>query len=183
MKPIAPRQERPASRSASSAPGRRAWPRPSSCAPQATRSHVYDRYDRVGGLLIYGIPGFKLEKDVVLRRWKRLEEGGVSLPPRAARRRPRRPLDGAARAARRGADRDRRLQGARHRRRPAPGCGGIVAALDYLTASNRSGLGDAVPEFDSGAAQCRGQARGRDRRRRHRDGLRAHRGAPGRRRR
>ena len=29
---------------------------------------VYDRYDRVGGLLIYGIPGFKLEKDVVQRR-------------------------------------------------------------------------------------------------------------------
>jgi len=38
--------------------------------------HVYDRYDRVGGLLIYGIPGFKLEKDVVLRRWRLLEEGG-----------------------------------------------------------------------------------------------------------
>src|SRR5210317_1959777 len=29
---------------------------------------VYDRYDRVGGLMIYGIPGFKLEKDVVQRR-------------------------------------------------------------------------------------------------------------------
>ena len=39
--------------------------------------HVYDRYDRVGGLLIYGIPGFKLEKDIVLRRWKLLEEAGV----------------------------------------------------------------------------------------------------------
>src|SRR5437879_4287995 len=35
----------------------------------------------------------------------------------------------------------------------APGVGlpGITAALDYLTASNRSGLGDAVPDFDSGA--------------------------------
>ena len=30
--------------------------------------HVYDRYDRVGGLMVYGIPGFKLEKDVVERR-------------------------------------------------------------------------------------------------------------------
>ena len=30
---------------------------------------VYDRHDRVGGLMIYGIPGFKLEKDIVLRRW------------------------------------------------------------------------------------------------------------------
>src|SRR5271157_975995 len=39
--------------------------------------HVYDRYDRVGGLLIYGIPGFKLEKHIVLRRWKLLEAAGV----------------------------------------------------------------------------------------------------------
>ncbi|MEM7653023.1 MAG: NAD(P)-binding protein, partial [Pseudomonadota bacterium] len=39
--------------------------------------HVYDRYDRVGGLMIYGIPNFKLEKDVVLRRWKLLEDGGI----------------------------------------------------------------------------------------------------------
>ena len=29
---------------------------------------VYDRYDRAGGLMVYGIPGFKLEKDVVTRR-------------------------------------------------------------------------------------------------------------------
>jgi glutamate synthase (NADPH/NADH) small chain len=38
---------------------------------------VYDRHDRAGGLLIYGIPGFKLEKDVVERRTGRLAEGGV----------------------------------------------------------------------------------------------------------
>ena len=29
---------------------------------------VYDRHDRAGGLLIYGIPGFKLDKEVVERR-------------------------------------------------------------------------------------------------------------------
>ena len=81
---------------------------------------VYDRHDRVGGLLIYGIPNFKLEKDVVLRRWKLLEDGGIRFhlgcdvgEGDQLRR--------AARAARRGADRDRRLQGARHRRRRAPG--------------------------------------------------------------
>ena len=34
--------------------------------------HVYDRHDRPGGLMIYGIPGFKLEKEIVLRRWKLL---------------------------------------------------------------------------------------------------------------
>src|SRR4051795_11355437 len=38
---------------------------------------VYDRHDRAGGLLIYGIPNFKLEKPVVLRRTARLEEGGI----------------------------------------------------------------------------------------------------------
>ena len=38
---------------------------------------VYDRHDRAGGLLIYGIPGFKLEKDIVERRTERLIEGGV----------------------------------------------------------------------------------------------------------
>ena len=40
--------------------------------------HVYDRHDRAGGLLTYGIPGFKLEKDVVERRNKQLEAGGVT---------------------------------------------------------------------------------------------------------
>lgn len=39
---------------------------------------VYDRHDRAGGLLIYGIPNFKLEKEIVQRRTKRLEEGGVT---------------------------------------------------------------------------------------------------------
>jgi glutamate synthase (NADPH/NADH) small chain len=38
---------------------------------------VYDRYDRSGGLMVYGIPGFKLEKDVVMRRNAQLEDGGV----------------------------------------------------------------------------------------------------------
>mgnify|MGYP002139534842 FL=1 len=36
---------------------------------------VYDRHDRAGGLLIYGIPNFKLEKEVVERRTKRLQQG------------------------------------------------------------------------------------------------------------
>ena len=40
--------------------------------------HVYDRHDRAGGLLTYGIPGFKLEKEVVMRRIARLEEGGIA---------------------------------------------------------------------------------------------------------
>src|SRR4051812_9107243 len=39
--------------------------------------HLYDRYDRAGGLMIYGIPNFKLEKDVVLRRHAQYEAGGI----------------------------------------------------------------------------------------------------------
>ena len=39
---------------------------------------IYDRHDRAGGLLTYGIPGFKLEKPVVQRRLDRLAEGGVA---------------------------------------------------------------------------------------------------------
>ena len=39
---------------------------------------IYDRYDRAGGLLIYGIPNFKLEKHVVERRIKLLKDGGIN---------------------------------------------------------------------------------------------------------
>lgn len=116
---------------------------------------VYDRHDRAGGLLMYGIPGFKLEKHVVQRRLDRLAEGGVTfrlgvdvgddLPfagVRAAH-------DAVLVAT--GVYQARRLT--------APGCGstGVVAALDYLIASNRKGLGDAVPAFDSGALDASGR--------------------------
>ncbi len=38
---------------------------------------IYDRYDRSGGLLIYGIPNFKLEKHVVERRTNLLKKSGI----------------------------------------------------------------------------------------------------------
>jgi len=38
---------------------------------------VFERNDRVGGLLQYGIPSMKLSKDVVQRRVKLLEDEGV----------------------------------------------------------------------------------------------------------
>ncbi len=51
------------------------------CAEQLRKScykiTVYDRYDRSGGLLIYGIPNFKLEKFVVERRTKLLKDSGI----------------------------------------------------------------------------------------------------------
>ena len=38
---------------------------------------VYDRYPQIGGLLTYGIPEFKLEKNIVIKRREILEELGV----------------------------------------------------------------------------------------------------------
>jgi glutamate synthase (NADPH/NADH) small chain len=122
---------------------------------QGYEVHVYDRYDRVGGLMIYGIPGFKLEKDIVLRRWKLIEESGVvfhlnteigrdiSFAELRARH--------AAVLVATGVYKQRDIGG------PGAGLPGIVAALDYLTASNRAGLGDRVPEFESGALNADGR--------------------------
>ncbi len=116
---------------------------------------VYDRYDRVGGLLVYGIPNFKLEKDVVERRAKLLADGGVrfhlnfevgrdaSLDDLRARH------DAVLIAT--GVYKGREISA------PGVGLAGIVPALDYLVASNRKGLGDAVPEFDSGALDVAGK--------------------------
>lgn len=116
---------------------------------------VYDRHDRVGGLLVYGIPGFKLEKHVVGRRAQLLRDGGVRFHLRFE------------------IGRDATLESLRSRHdailicvgvyRPreitVPGVGlpGIVQALDYLTASNRKGFGDLVPEFDSGLLNANGK--------------------------
>jgi glutamate synthase (NADPH/NADH) small chain len=116
---------------------------------------VYDRYDRVGGLMIYGIPGFKLEKHIVLRRWKLLEEGGVTfhLGVEVGRdvslRELRARHDSVLIAT--GVYRPRDIGG------PGSGLPGIVKALDYLTASNRTGLGDSVPGFASGELDAAGK--------------------------
>ncbi len=54
-----------------------------SCATYLLRAgikvNMYERQNRAGGLLTYGIPGFKLEKGVVARRIKWLQEAGMSL--------------------------------------------------------------------------------------------------------
>ena len=51
------------------------------CADTLTRSgiksYVYDKNEEIGGLLTFGIPEFKLEKSVVRRRRKILEEMGI----------------------------------------------------------------------------------------------------------
>ena len=117
--------------------------------------HVYDRYDRVGGLLIYGIPSFKLEKDVVERRSRLLADGGVTFHldfqvGRDATLADLRKRHSAVLIAT-GVYRTREIHA------PGSGLAGIVPALEYLTASNRKGLGDDVPDFDSGRLDASGK--------------------------
>lgn len=118
---------------------------------------LYDRHDRAGGLLTYGIPGFKLEKSVVQRRIDRLIDGGVvfrlgvdvggagpnGVPFRQIQ------ADHGAVLVATGVYQGRRLS--------LPGCGsaGVVAALDYLIASNRKGFGDSVAAFEDGTLNAK----------------------------
>ena len=116
---------------------------------------IYDRYDRAGGLLIYGIPGFKLEKPVVHRRIQRLEAAGVLLhlnkdigqditfeSLRAE-------YDALLIATGVYKARALDLEGVT--------LDGVVPALDYLTASNRADLGDSVPALASGELDAQGK--------------------------
>ena len=148
--------------------------------------HIYDRHDRAGGLLTYGIPGFKLEKPVVMRRVERLKAAGIVFHEGFA------VGDDASLDDLRGKHDALLIATGVYKARAIKADGvaldGVVEALDYLTASNRKGFGDTVPAFDvvdgvAGALNAVGQARRGDRRRRHRDGLRPHRDPPGRRRR
>ncbi|MBL4740714.1 MAG: NAD(P)-dependent oxidoreductase [Sneathiella sp.] len=117
--------------------------------------HVYDRYDRVGGLLVYGIPSFKLEKDVVERRAKLLADGGVTFHMNFEVGK-----DASFAELREKHDAVIIAMGvykARDITLPGSGLGGIVPALQYLTSSNRVGLGDTVAEFDSGELNAEGK--------------------------
>jgi glutamate synthase (NADPH) small chain len=116
---------------------------------------VYDRYDRAGGLLIYGIPNFKLEKDVVTRRTERLEQSGVTFVQNFE-------VGKTASLAELRSQHDAILIAVgvyKARELPCPGTTGpgVVEALDYLTASNRTGLGDSVEAFASGALNAAGK--------------------------
>ncbi len=113
------------------------------------RVTVYDRQDRVGGLLTYGIPSFKLEKDVVLRRAKLLEsqgvvfELGVEIGSEISFESLREKFDAVLIAT--GVYKARALSG------PGANMPGIVQALDYLKASNRANMGDKVAEHENGS--------------------------------
>jgi len=119
------------------------------------RVAIYDRYDRVGGLLIYGIPNFKLEKEVVARRQALLEAAGIVFHLKTEIGR-----DLSLAELRRRHDAVLVATGVYQPRAmdcPGIALANVVPALDYLIASNRKGLGDAVPAFESGALDASGK--------------------------
>ena len=116
---------------------------------------VYDRYDRAGGLLIYGIPNFKLEKHVVERRTKLLKDGGIKFVQNfevgkdATLEQLRKKHDAILIAT--GVYKPREVD------LPGNDLGNIFPAMDFLTASNKKGLGDKVELFDKGVLNAEGK--------------------------
>ena len=116
---------------------------------------IYDRYDRAGGLLIYGIPGFKLEKHVVQRRIKLLEESGIQFVLNFEVGR-----DSTLTELREKHDAVLIATGvykAREVKLPGNNLSNIFPAMEFLTASNKKGLGDAVELFDNGTLNAEGK--------------------------
>ena len=114
--------------------------------------HVYDRHDRAGGLLIYGIPNFKLEKDIVERRMSYLENSRINFHLNI------------------NIGQDITFQDLRNKHDAVLIATGVYKArelpieekyenvfpaLDYLIASNRKGLGDDVKLFDDGTLNAK----------------------------
>ncbi len=122
------------------------------CAEELRKSGfqvvIYDRYDRPGGLLIYGIPNFKLEKFVVERRTKLLKDSGIKFVQNFE------------------VGKDKTLDQLREKHDsiliatgvykakeievPGQDLKNIFPAMEFLTASNKKGLGDKVEIFDNG---------------------------------
>ena len=116
---------------------------------------IYDRYDRPGGLLIYGIPNFKLEKFVVERRTKLLKDSGIKFVQNFE------------------VGKDKTLDQLREKHDailiatgvykareidiPGHNLENIFPAMQFLTASNKKGLGDKVKLFDDGTLNAEGK--------------------------
>ena len=116
---------------------------------------IYDRYDRAGGLLIYGIPNFKLEKHVVNRRIKLLKDGGINfvlnfeVGKDLTLKDLREKHDSILIAT--GVYKPREVE------IPGGDLKNIFPAMQFLTASNRKGLGDKVELFDNGTLDAKGK--------------------------
>ena len=136
-----------------------AGPAGMACAEELRKSGyqvtIYDRYDRPGGLLIYGIPNFKLEKFVVERRTKLLKETGIKFVQNFE------------------VGKDKTLYELKEKHDailiatgvykareidiPGHNLRNIFPAMNFLTASNRKGLGDKVKLFDDGTLNAEGK--------------------------
>ena len=109
---------------------------------------IYDRYDRAGGLLIYGIPNFKLEKFVVERRTNLLKESGIKFQQNIEIGK-----DKSIEELKKKHDAILISTGVYKPREvnlPGNNLNNIFPAMEFLTASNRKGLGDKVKKFENG---------------------------------
>ncbi|WP_304619466.1 NAD(P)-dependent oxidoreductase [Paracoccus sediminilitoris] len=116
---------------------------------------IYDRYDRAGGLMTYGIPGFKLEKDVVMRRNQLLADSGVDFVLNCN------VGEDISFDAIRGKHDAVLIATGVYKTRDLDidntDAGGVVRAIDYLTASNKIDFGDDVPDFEDGELNANGK--------------------------
>ena len=136
-----------------------AGPAGMACAEELRKSGyqvtIYDRYDRPGGLLIYGIPNFKLEKYVVERRTKLLKDSGINFVQNFEVGR-----DKTLYELKRKHDAILIATGVYKAREidiPGQNLKNIFPAMEFLTASNRKGLGDKVKLFDEGILNAEGK--------------------------
>jgi glutamate synthase (NADPH/NADH) small chain len=136
-----------------------AGPAGMACAEELRKSGyqvtIYDRYDRPGGLLIYGIPNFKLEKFVVERRTKLLKETGIKfvqnfeVGKNKSLYELKEKHDAILIATGVYKAREIDIEGNKLQN--------IFPAMEFLTASNRKGLGDEVKLFDNGTLNAEGK--------------------------
>ena len=136
-----------------------AGPAGMACAEELRKSGyqvtIYDRYDRPGGLLIYGIPNFKLEKFVVERRTKLLKDSGIKFVQNFEVGK-----DKSLYELKKKHDAILIATGVYKAREidiPGHNLKNIFPAMDFLTASNRKGLGDKVKLFDDGTLNAEGK--------------------------
>ncbi|MAV06120.1 MAG: dihydropyrimidine dehydrogenase [Candidatus Pelagibacter sp.] len=136
-----------------------AGPAGMACAEELRKSGykvtIYDRYDRPGGLLIYGIPNFKLEKFVVERRTKLLKDSGIKFINNFEIGKDQTLFDlkkkHDAILISTGVYKAREIDIPGHELK------NIFPAMKFLTASNRKGLGDKVELFDNGTLNTEGK--------------------------
>ena len=116
---------------------------------------IYDRYDRAGGLLIYGIPNFKLDKSAVLRRIKLLEDSKIKIIKNFEVGK-----DSSFKELKQKHDAVLIATGVYKARKvdtPGSNLKNIFPAMEFLTASNKKGLGDKVKNFDNGILNAEGK--------------------------